>query len=68
MDEPSNDRPTGFLQECGDLLHILMNWEIYGFPIGVVVFVVIWFGLGFGFLWLLDKLGIKISNDHSVGG
>ena len=78
MDEPSNDRPTGFIQECMDLLYILMNWEIYGFPIGVVVFIPIFFGIFFGFVWLMGKLLEKLgfdpskrlwgSGNHSSGG
>ena len=66
MDEPSNEGPSGLHRMIIDIA----NLEIYGFPIGIVIIIVIWFGLFFGFLRLLEKLGIKISwdGDHSVGG
>ena len=66
MDEPSNEGPSALSR----LIYDIANLEIYGFPVGLVVICVIFVGLFYGFLRLLEKLGIKISwdGDHSVGG
>ena len=66
MDEPSNEGASGFTL----LLRDVVELEIYGFPIGIVLLVLSVFGLFFGFFWLLEKLGIDIpsSGSGSSGG
>ena len=67
MDEPSNEGASGFTLLIRDVVEL----EIYGFPIGIVLLVLSVFGLFFGFVWLMEeKFGIDVlgGDDHSVGG